>query len=85
MVRRLTYGSGEAQPWDVLLKAPPLAGAGLVTQHLGEHVATEIDPHGFLHQGEDSLYRLPFGDSYPPIPYSLRAVSPGSYGVARPP
>lgn len=47
-------------------------------RHLGEHTATELDPRGMLPRGEDGLYRLPFGDSYLPVLYSLRAVSPGS-------
>jgi SAM-dependent methyltransferase len=52
------------------------ADAGLTVKHLGEHIATEIDPRGFLPQGEDGLYRFPFGDSHLPILYSLRAESP---------
>jgi SAM-dependent methyltransferase len=60
------------------------AEAGLITKHLGEHTATEIDPRGFLPEGEDGLYRLPFGDSHLPILYSLRAKSPGPHGMAQP-
>ncbi|WP_374704544.1 class I SAM-dependent methyltransferase [Streptomyces sp. NL15-2K] len=52
------------------------AEAGLTTKHLGEHLATEIDPRGFLRQGEDGLYRLPFGDSHLPILYSLARSRP---------
>ncbi|WP_203973198.1 class I SAM-dependent methyltransferase [Planotetraspora silvatica] len=54
------------------------ADAGLTIKHLGEHIATDLDPRSILKQGEDGLYRLPFGDSHLPILYSLRAVSPGS-------
>ncbi|WP_411150919.1 class I SAM-dependent methyltransferase [Streptomyces sp. A30] len=53
------------------------AEAGLTTKHLGERIATDLDPRGILRQGEDGLYRLPFGDSHLPILYSLRAESPG--------
>jgi SAM-dependent methyltransferase len=52
------------------------ADAGLVVRHLGEHLAVELDPRGLLPQGEDGLYRLPFGDSCLPILYSLRARTP---------
>lgn len=52
------------------------ADAGLVVKRLGEHIASEIDPRGILHQGEDGRYRLPFGDSHLPVLYSLRAESP---------
>ncbi|WP_405866984.1 class I SAM-dependent methyltransferase [Streptomyces sp. NBC_00005] len=54
------------------------ADAGLTTKHLGEHIATELDPRGILRQGEDGLYRLPFGDSHLPILYSLRAETPAA-------
>ena len=53
------------------------ADAGLTVKHLGEHIAAEFDPRGFLPQGPDGLYRLPFGDSHLPVMYSLRASSPG--------
>ncbi|MEU9163939.1 class I SAM-dependent methyltransferase [Streptomyces sp. NPDC048424] len=52
------------------------ASAGLTVKHLGEHVAAEFDPRGFLTPGRDGLYRLPFGDSHLPVLYSLRAESP---------
>ncbi|MDP4509351.1 class I SAM-dependent methyltransferase [Nonomuraea turcica] len=52
------------------------AQAGLVVTHLGEHVATDIDPRNLLHPDEDNLYRLRFGDSHLPILYSLRAMLP---------
>jgi len=55
------------------------ADAGLTIKHLGEHIATDLDPRSILPQGEDGLYRLPFGDSHLPILYSLRAVAPGSH------
>jgi SAM-dependent methyltransferase len=49
------------------------ADAGLTIKHLGEYIAAEFDPRGFLPQSPDGLYRLPFGDSHLPIMYSLRA------------
>jgi SAM-dependent methyltransferase len=52
------------------------ADAGLIVKHLGEHIATELDPRGILPQGKDGLYRLPFGGSHLPILYSIRAESP---------
>jgi SAM-dependent methyltransferase len=53
-----------------------VADAGLTMKHLGEHIATELDPRSILLPDQDGLYRLPFGDSHLPILYSLRAVSP---------
>ncbi|MFI9591912.1 class I SAM-dependent methyltransferase [Nonomuraea sp. NPDC052265] len=50
------------------------ARAGLTVAELGEHVAAETDPRGLLPEGEDGRYRLPFGDSYLPVLYSLVAV-----------
>lgn len=52
------------------------ASAGLTVKHLGEHVAAEFDPRAILPGGRDGRYRFPFGDSHPPVLYSLRAVSP---------
>jgi hypothetical protein len=43
-------------------------------RRLGEHLTTELDPRGILTQGEDGLYRFPFGESRLPILYSLLAV-----------
>lgn len=54
------------------------AQAGLAVRRLGEHVASDLDPRGFLTRGEDGLYRLPLGDSHLPILYSLLAASPAA-------
>ncbi|WP_123670787.1 class I SAM-dependent methyltransferase [Actinocorallia herbida] len=51
-------------------------GAGLTLTHLGEHVAADFDPRGFLARGADGLYRLPIGDSHLPVLYSLSAEKP---------
>ncbi|MFJ3963444.1 hypothetical protein [Streptomyces sp. NPDC090036] len=48
------------------------------TRPAGPGVRTEFDPRGILPPGADGRYGLPFGDSHPPVPYSLRAVSPDS-------
>ncbi|MDI2126932.1 class I SAM-dependent methyltransferase [Yinghuangia seranimata] len=52
------------------------ANAGLVVRHLAEHTDAEFDPRGLLPEGGDGRYRLPFGDSYLPVLYSLRAEAP---------
>ncbi len=52
------------------------AAAGLIVDRLGEHTEAEFDGRRILPQGPDGLYRLPFSDTYLPILYSLRAVSP---------
>ncbi|NUP01023.1 MAG: class I SAM-dependent methyltransferase [Nonomuraea sp.] len=61
-------------PYSVGEIVTAAAGAGLTVAELGEHVTADIDPRGLLTQGEDGLYRFPFGGSYLPILYSLRAT-----------
>ncbi|MEU9088128.1 class I SAM-dependent methyltransferase [Streptomyces sp. NPDC048357] len=63
-------------PYSVGEIVTAAASAGLTVKHLGEHVAAEFDPRGFLPPGRDGLYRLPFGESHLPVLYSLRAESP---------
>ncbi|MEU3563370.1 methyltransferase [Kitasatospora sp. NPDC006786] len=52
------------------------AGAGLIVDRLAEHTEAAFDARRILPQGPDGIYRFPFGDSYLPVLYSLRAVSP---------
>ncbi|MGW7200705.1 class I SAM-dependent methyltransferase [Streptomyces chryseus] len=52
------------------------AGAGLIIDRLGEHTEAELDRRRILPRGPDGTYRFPFSDTYLPILYSLRAVSP---------
>lgn len=52
-----------------------VARSGLRVEHLGEHLATELDPRNLLPQGADGMYRLPFSGTHLPILYSLRAVA----------
>ncbi|WP_371797116.1 class I SAM-dependent methyltransferase [Streptomyces sp. NBC_01718] len=52
------------------------AGAGLIVDRLGEHTEADFNGRRILPKGPDGNYRFPFGDTYLPILYSLRAVSP---------
>lgn len=52
------------------------AGAGLIVDRLVEHTEAEIPGRRILPQGPDGTRRFPFGDTYLPILYSLRARSP---------
>ncbi|MFJ9446681.1 hypothetical protein ACIRRH_33205 [Kitasatospora sp. NPDC101235] len=52
------------------------AGAGLIVDRLVEHTEAAFDARRILPQGPDGTYRFPFGDTYLPVLYSLRAVSP---------
>ncbi|MEO3784198.1 class I SAM-dependent methyltransferase [Actinocorallia sp. B10E7] len=52
------------------------AGAGLIIDRLGEHTEAEFPGRRILPQGPDGTCRFPFGDTYLPILYSLRAKSP---------
>jgi len=56
-----------------------VAAAGLVVQELREYLDAESDDRGILVRGDDGRYRLPFGDQYLPVLYSLVAgASSGS-------
>lgn len=52
------------------------AEAGLLVDHVGEHTSAEFDARGILPQGTDGRYRFPFGATYLPVLYSLRALAP---------
>ena len=52
------------------------AGAGLIVDRLGEHTEADFPGRRILPQGPDGTCRFPFGDTYLPILYSLRARSP---------
>jgi SAM-dependent methyltransferase len=52
------------------------AGAGLIVDRLVEHTEAEFPGRRILPQGPDGTCRFPFGDTYLPILYSLRAGSP---------
>ena len=52
------------------------AGAGLVIDRLDEHTEVEFPGSRILPEGPDGTRRFPFGDTYLPILYSLRARSP---------
>ncbi|WP_326771156.1 methyltransferase domain-containing protein (plasmid) [Streptomyces sp. NBC_01591] len=51
------------------------AGSGLIVDRLGEHTEAEFPGRRILPQGPDGTCRFPFGDTYLPILYSLRARS----------
>ncbi len=52
------------------------ARAGMIIDRLGEHTEAEFDGRRILPQEPDGTYRFPFSDTFLPILYSLRAVSP---------
>lgn len=52
------------------------AGSGLIIDRLGEHTEAEFPGSRILPEGPDGTRRFPFGDTYLPILYSLRARSP---------
>ena len=55
------------------------AAAGLVVRELREYLDVESDDRDMLVRGDDGRYRLPFGDQYLPVLYSLVAgESPSS-------
>ncbi|MET8327450.1 methyltransferase domain-containing protein [Streptomyces sp. NPDC005181] len=51
------------------------AGSGLIVDRLVEHTEAEFPGRRILPQGPDGTCRFPFGDTYLPILYSLRARS----------
>jgi SAM-dependent methyltransferase len=51
------------------------AGSGLIVDRLVEHTEAEIPGRRILPQGPDGTFRFPFGDTYLPVLYSLRARS----------
>ncbi|WP_170201370.1 class I SAM-dependent methyltransferase [Actinocorallia herbida] len=52
------------------------AGAGLIIDRLVEHTEVEFPGSRILPEGPDGTRRFPFGDTYLPVLYSLRARSP---------
>ncbi|CAM3330656.1 class I SAM-dependent methyltransferase [Stackebrandtia soli] len=52
------------------------AGSGLIVDRLAEHTEAEFPGRRILPQEPDGTCRFPFGDTYLPILYSLRAKSP---------
>ncbi|WP_327088930.1 methyltransferase domain-containing protein [Nonomuraea sp. NBC_01738] len=52
------------------------AGSGLIIDWLGEHTEVDFPGSRILPEEPDGTRRFPFGDTYLPILYSLRARSP---------
>ncbi|MFE0150186.1 class I SAM-dependent methyltransferase [Nonomuraea sp. NPDC059007] len=52
------------------------AGSGLIIDWLGEHTEADFPGSRILPEEPDGTRRFPFGDTYLPILYSLRARSP---------
>lgn len=79
--------SGTVAAWGIDDHIGATIRAGLVVEHLDEHLDCEHDPRGLLAPDADGRYRVRLGPGQPPLPilFTLVAVKPAPVRTLGPP